>query len=118
MGIQGHAMVEARTLREVVAFEVRAEHSNAHAARRRRARLPRPGRPGPATVFGAPAARRAVEAALFPRRRPLGAEAAKQPIVAQDGARVAGWIPEVGSKQKAAGNDAGWRIRGRLPCVR
>ena len=54
-----------------------------------RQRLPLPDRAGPRTLLRSPAAEGAEPVRELPRRRPLGAEAEKQPAMAQGSLRLA-----------------------------
>ena len=75
-------------LREVVPAPVREEFQDAHAGHPRPARLP-PRRERRLPAFHHAAnGRRPVEDAVFPRRRPLGPEAAKLQAVVRNGKRL------------------------------
>src|SRR5262249_30924764 len=79
------AIRQPRDVSKVVAAPVREEFQNADLGRARATRLsPRRQRRVP-VVHHAAAAGRAVEDALLPRRRPLGAETAKFAALVQDG---------------------------------
>src|SRR5215471_6367601 len=78
----------------MVAPSERQKIQDADAGRSRRARLPRPGRRRAATLLDLAAQGRPLEAALFPRRRPLGSEAAEQRALVQDRTRLARSVAE------------------------
>ena len=95
VGVQGKSGGQPRALREVESGELREELQDADARGAQRARLPRPGLTRLRALHCAAAPRRAVEDALLPGRRPLGAEAAELEALARDGARLARPIPQI-----------------------
>src|SRR3974377_2185118 len=81
MGIQGHALATAGTLREMVAVLVRQGFQDADSSDPRRARFPRALHAGIATFHRVAGAESAVETHRLSTRGPWGAEAAEQPAV-------------------------------------
>src|SRR5437764_15083262 len=84
MGVPRQPMGQPGAVREVVAESLREELRHADARVARRARLPRPDRPGAGAIHRAAAPRHSVKAPLLPRRRTLGAEAAELEALVPD----------------------------------
>ena len=95
VGVQGHALHESRRCTKVVSAQYAAEFQDADAGHPRPARLPaRRVSEGFQLFTTLQTAGRAVEDALLPRRRPLGAEAAEFAALVQDGQRLGGPVDE------------------------
>src|SRR5437867_7983177 len=88
VGIQKPTVEESRALSEVVTARIRAEFQNADAGRARSARLPARCFTGIRPFHYSANIKSPVEDAVFPRRRPLGAQAAKLTAVVQNGGRL------------------------------
>src|SRR5437868_13409022 len=88
MGVQGHAVYESRVVPQVVATFVRDQLQDADLGCPRTEGLPARCVGRVPAVYDFAAARSSVKNAVFPRRRPLGAEAAEFAALVQDGERL------------------------------
>src|SRR5437016_8086361 len=94
MGIQRRALDKPRLLPAIVATPIRGPVQNSYVGGPWTTRLPAGHfRRLPAFHYLA-APENSIANAVLPRRRPLGAEAAQQPALVQDGERVGGLVPE------------------------
>src|SRR5262249_57852556 len=90
MGIQGDAMEESRGVPEIFTAPVCRQIQNTDAGGPRTARLPAGRKRRISTLHDAATIRHSVEDVVFPRRRPLGAQAAELAIVVQNCQRLGG----------------------------
>src|SRR6266566_189556 len=95
VGVPWHALHQPRLVPQVVSAFVRDEFQDADAGDSRSARLPAGCVRGISALHDPATAGRAVEDALLPRRRSLGAQAAEFPALVQDGG---GWGSEASSR--------------------
>src|SRR5436190_1625905 len=90
LGVWRSAVEKTGCLSEMVAARVCREFQNAHPGSARPERLPARCFTRLRSLHNTASAEGAIKDVVFPRRRPLGAQAAEQPIVVQNGQRLGG----------------------------